>query len=63
MHYEKLKNGNLLIKAHTVDEQKIIDAIITAIKAYEATLTKIIINNDGSYSVLRDESSLLQSGS
>ena len=52
MYYEKLENGNLLIKAITVGDQKVIDYIIAAIEAYEATLTKLKVNKDGSYSLL-----------
>ena len=38
MHYEKLKNGDLLISAITENEQKVIDAIIVAIETYVSTL-------------------------
>lgn len=39
MHYEKLENGSLLISATTKDEQAVINAIITAIEAYQKTST------------------------
>jgi hypothetical protein len=37
MFWEKLENGNLLISATTVDEQRLLDAAVTVIDAYMTT--------------------------